>query len=322
MKFRISALILFAALAASAQSPATPQTSAASTAKTATRSAAPHQASPPAAATPESSAIEKRVESFLRRIYAWGPQYQIKVGAPVETPIPGLLQVPVEIAFGGDTNAGQVLVSADGRFIIQGELSDINADPFTPIRQKMHLEDAPSDGPRDARVVVVEYGDFQCPSCKQLQQVIKALRGNYPQVRFVFRDFPLTHIHAWAMTASLGGRCVLRQNPAAFWNYYDAVYESQDLIKPENAWEKILEQAAALSLDQVAFKACMAAPETKQAVESSVQEGIDLKVANTPTVFVNGRRLVGGDQQSLEQFIQFEIAAAERKPASGKKPTD
>jgi protein-disulfide isomerase len=84
----------------------------------------------------------------------------------------------------------------------------------------------------------------------------------------------------------------------------------------------MLEQATALGLDQAAFKACMAARDTKQAVESSVQEGIDLKVANTPTVFVNGRRLVGGDQQTLEQFIQFELAATEHKPAPApaKKP--
>lgn len=317
MSFRFLAIIVFAALAASAQTPPPPATPA-PPAKAAPRAPAAHKA----AATPEASAITKKVVKYLRNVYAWGPQFHVKIGAPAETPIPGLLQVPIEVNLSGDTNAGQVLVSADGRYIVQGELSDMNADPFAAIRQKIHLENAPSDGPADARVVVVEYGDFQCPSCRQLQQVIKPLRANYPQVRFVFRDFPLTQIHAWAMTAALGGRCVLRQNRAAFWSYYDTVYESQDLIKAENAWDKMLEQAAALGLDQDAFKTCVAAPETKQEVEASVQEGIALKVANTPTVFVNGRRLVGGDRESLEQYIQFELAATESKTAPSRKPTN
>src|ERR1700693_1072374 len=320
MNLRLTAILLVSALTASAQSPASPAAPA-QPSKTAPHAPTARNAATPAAATPESSAISKRVEKYLRTVYAWGPQFQIKVGTPVETPVPGVLQVSVEIGFGGESNAGQVLVSSDGRYIVQGELSDMNADPFAAIRQNMHLADAPSDGPRDARVVVVEYGDFQCPSCRQLQPVIKALRPTYPQVRFVFRDFPLTQIHAWSMTASLGVRCVLQQNREAFWKYFDAIYETQDLIKPDSAWDKIIEQAAALGLDQNAFKVCMAAPETKQVVESSIQQAIALKVANTPIVFVNGRRLVGGDRESLEQYIRFELAATERS-SQEKKPRD
>ena len=271
-----------------------------------------HKSSPASSAL--SPALARKVESYLRKLYAWGPKYTLKVGAPVESPIPGLLLVPVVITFGGDSNTGQVFVSADGRYIVQGDMGDMTADPFIAIRQKIHLDDAPSEGPADSRVVVVEYGDFQCPSCRQYQQILKAIKPNYPQVRFVFRDFPLTHIHAWAMTASLGGRCVQQQNAAAFWTYYDSIYDAQESIKPENAWDKIIEQAAALGLDQANFKTCMAAPETKALVDRSIAEALDLKVANTPTVFVNGRRLVGGDRESLEQYIQFELAATERKP--------
>ncbi|NDQ58060.1 MAG: thioredoxin domain-containing protein [Acidipila sp.] len=303
---RLATFVLLAALSAAAQ---TPKTSATPAHKSSTTSPG------------DSSVLSRRVERYLRTMYAWGPQYVVKIGAPAATPVPGLLQVSLEVSFAGDTNSGQVFVSSDGRFIVQGELSDMTGDPFAAIRQKINLDDAASEGPADARVVVVEYGDFQCPSCRQLQQVLKPLRPNYPQVRFVFRDFPLTHIHAWAMTASLGGRCVLRQNPAAFWTYFDAIYDAQDLIKPETAYDKVLEQAATLGVDQAAFKTCMAAPETKSAVERSIQEGIDLKIANTPTVFVNGRRMVGGDRESLEQYIQFELAAAEHtKPAPTKKP--
>jgi protein-disulfide isomerase len=304
MRFQWIAIFLLVAVAASAQSPA----------KTPARAAAaPHSGTAPAASA-ASPALARKIENYLRKLYAWGSKVTVKVGAPVETPIAGLQQVPVVVTFGSESNAGQVFVSADGRYIVQGEMSDMTADPFVPIREKIHLDDAPSEGPADSRIVVVEYGDFQCPSCRAYQQALRAIKPNYPQVRFVFRDFPLTQIHAWAMSASLGGRCVQRQNPAAFWTYYDAIYDAQDSIKPENAWDKIMEQSAALGLDQAAFKGCMIAPETKALVARSMAEGVDLKIANTPTVFVNGRRLVGGDRETLEQFIQFELAATERKP--------
>jgi protein-disulfide isomerase len=83
----------------------------------------------------------------------------------------------------------------------------------------------------------------------------------------------------------------------------------------------MLDYGGQLGLDTAALKSCMAAPETKAELERRFNEGVALKVANTPTVFVNGRRLVGGDRQTLEQFIQFELAATgpSRTPSAPQK---
>ncbi len=64
---------------------------------------------------------------------------------------------------------------------------------------------------------------------------MRSIEAKYPQVRVVFKDFPLTQIHPWAMTAALAGRCTYQMNPEAFWKFHDAVYDNQDLISPANA---------------------------------------------------------------------------------------
>ncbi len=269
---------------------------------------APQPVQPRTAPETANAAIPKKVEDYLRRLYAWGPQFKVTIGPPVQTPVAGLLQVSVEITSGGQTNSGLVFVSDDGRFLFQGELEDMAADHFGQVRRIMHLEAAPSQGPASARVVVVEYADFECPSCRALQQALKGIKPNYPMVRFVYRDFPLTRVHPWAMSAAIAGRCVYSQKPAAFWAFHDAVFEGQEITTVDNAWDRLVELAGKAEVDQDAFRACMASPEARKAVEDSIQEGVALKVTSTPTVFVNGRRLAGGDRDVLEQFIQFDLA--------------
>jgi len=252
--------------------------------------------------------VARRVEAYLRDLYALGPKYTVKIGEPQPTPIPGLRSMSVEIFAEGQSNNGTLYVSEDGRFLVQGDLSDMQASPFAKILADMDLSAAPSKGPANAKVTVVEYADLQCPSCRIYFQNLRGLYPDYPQVRFVFRDFPLTQIHAWALTASIGGRCIYHKNPAAFWPYADYIYDHQPSLGADNIWDTVLQQGVAAGYDEASFKACMADPAMKAEVEKSVTEGDKLKIANTPTVFVNGRRLVGGDRQALVQYIDYELA--------------
>ena len=267
-------------------------------------------ASAPAAAGP----LARRVEAYLRHLYALGPGFTVKVGEPQPTPIPGLRGVSVEISFEGQVNNLTMFVSEDGRYLVQGDLADMQADPFAKIRAEMNLSAAASRGPQDAAVVVVEYGDLQCPSCRRLSEILRGLYPAYPQVRFVFRDFPLTHIHAWAETAAIAGRCIYRHDPAAFWPYSDYMFDHQDTINADNVWDTVVQQGVAAGYDAAAFKACMADPAMKAEVDKSTAEGVALKVSNTPTVFVNGRRLVGGDRESLTQYIDYELSRTRATP--------
>jgi protein-disulfide isomerase len=262
------------------------------------------------------SGIQRRVENYLRDLYALGPKFEVKVGEPQPTPIPGLRAVSVEISAEGQSNGATMYVSEDGRYLMQSDLADMTVDPFAKIREEMDLSSAPSRGPANAKVVVVEYGDLECPSCRRLSEVLRGLYPDYPQVRFVFREFPLTQIHPWSMTAAIAGRCLYHKNHAAFWPYEAYIYDHQDLISAENIWDTVVQQGVQAGYDADSFKACMANPEMKAEVEKSTAEGVNLKVANTPTVFVNGRRLVGGERDTLVQFIDYELA----RTSAAKKP--
>jgi protein-disulfide isomerase len=72
-----------------------------------------------------------------------------------------------------------------------------------------------------------------------MYQLWKELDPQYPQVRFVFENFPIARIHPWAMTAPLAGRCAFQSKPDAFWKFHDAVFENQSSIAPENAYATI-----------------------------------------------------------------------------------
>ncbi len=261
----------------------------------------------PAELTP--AQLQKKVEAQVRKLYALGPSFTLKVAAPTETPLPGLLAVNVEVVSEGGSDSVQFYISKDGRFFMRGDVFDTTKDPFADTKAQISLVGAPFRGPANARVTVVEYADFQCPTCRGLYTVMKSVQPRFPQVKFVFKDFPLEQIHPWSMTAAAAGRCAYRQRPEAFWTLHDRIYENQEVISATTAWQTMLDYAAAAGLDADAFRACMVAPETKAALQKSVDEAIKLKIANTPTVFVNGRRFIGADQQTLEQYIRFELAA-------------
>jgi protein-disulfide isomerase len=266
------------------------------------------QSSTPSPAKP--GQLEDKVEKYLRNMYAWGPQYEIKLGPTKPSPIPDLLEIPVTVGLNGQSDTAIVYVSKDGKFIFRGELSDMTVDPLAEARSKLNPGTSPSLGPTDAKITLIEFADFECPSCRQLDRALRELLPQHPEIRFVYKDFPLTTIHPWAMTASLAGQCTAQQNPASFWKIHDIIFDSQDLITPSNVWEKMADFATQIGLNVETFRACMANPDTTHEIEKTTAEGQDLNVTGTPTIFVNGRRIIGPDEALLKQFIDFESTRA------------
>ncbi len=265
-----------------------------------------------------SADFSKRVEAYMRELFAWGPNITLKLSPPRASAMPGLLQVDLEVSLGGQTNTGSIFASPDGKFIVRGELHDTSTDPFAANRAKITTENFPSRGPANAKITVVEFADFQCPSCKEMHAVLAQIMPNYPQVRFVFKDLPLVQIHPWAMTAALAGRCAYQQKPQAFWAIHDDFFENQGLIGAADAWGKSLEFAAKAGLDEATMRSCMAAPETKAIIEGSLAEARALSIGNTPTTFINGRRVIGPDGELFEQYLKYELAKFQ--PASPARP--
>ena len=270
----------------------------------------PSPASPTGQATAAvaPTALQKNIEAYLRRLYALGPKVQLTVTAPEDSEVPGLLETSVDLKDGENSQTAKFYLSKDGKYLVRGEVSDLSKDPLAETQARIQLKDAPSLGDPNAPVTLVEFSDFQCPVCRNLHDVLRGMLPNYPQVRVVFKDFPIESLHPWARTAALAGRCAYQQDPRAFWKVYDNIYDQQELISPSNAWSKMADFAAGAGLNPDAFKACMASPEAAAAIDSSRDNAQALEVNSTPTVFVNGRRLVGADPHALEQYIQYELA--------------
>ena len=249
--------------------------------------------------------VESRVEHYLRNLYAWGPAFDVKVGPSKPSPISDLLEVPVTVSMGGQSDTAVVYVSKTGNFLLRGELTDMSADPFASVRSKLHVGTSPSLGPEDAKITLIEFADFECPSCRQLDLVLRELLPRHPEVRLVFKHYPLTDIHPWAMTAAIASQCAYQQSPAAFWKIHDAIFDSQDVISPSNVWDKMLDLANQQGLNAELYKACMINPETASQVKATIEEGHVLSITATPTTFVNARRVVGPDKAMIEQYITF-----------------
>jgi len=275
--------------------------------KSSTDKAPPSKTQAPPSLPGKAGTLEQRVEQYLRNYYAWGPSFEVKVGPAKSTPIPDLLEVSVTVSMGGQGDTASVYVSKDGKFMFRGELTDMSADPFAEIRAKLQLGNSPSMGPTDAKVTLVEFADFECPSCRELDRILREVLPTHPEVRLVYKDYPLTDIHPWAMTAAIAGQCANQQDPQAFWKLHDSIFDSQQVISPSNASDKINDLANQAGLNLDAFRTCIASPEPTHAIEASMEQGHNLNVNSTPTIFVNGRRVIGADRALLDQLVEFEF---------------
>ena len=250
---------------------------------------------------------QKSVEAFLRNFYALGSDITITVGTPKPIGSSGVSELPIEVKSPEGSDTVKMYLTADGRYLLRGEINDLTTDPLAENIAKFDLKNAPVFGDPKAPITIVEYGDFQCPVCRNVHDALRGLLPNYPQVKLIFKEFPLDNIHPWARTAALAGRCAYQQDPKAFWKLYDLVYDNQDLISASNAYEKMLEYAGKASLNTDNFKSCLSSPQAAGEVDASMANGKLLDVRSTPTLFINGRRLVGADPHAIQQYIDFEV---------------
>lgn len=260
------------------------------------------------AAAPSSSSMQKSVEAFLRNYYALGSDVTITVGTPKEVGTSGLSELPIDVKTPDGSDTVKMFITKDGRYLIRGEVNDLTSDPLAENRAKIKILDSPILGDPKAPITIVEYADFECPVCRGLHDALRGILPNYPQVKLIFKDFPIDSLHPWARTAAIAGRCAYMQDPKAFWKMYDLIYDNQEIISASDAYQKMVDYAGRAGLNTDTFKSCMASPEAAGGVKANMENGELLDVRSTPTLFVNGRRLVGADPHSVQQYIDYEIA--------------
>jgi len=265
-------------------------------------------------AAPARSALDKAtLEAYVRHLFVWGKNIQVEVMDAKQSPeLKDFYTVTVRASAGQASQDEIFLVSHDGHKIMRAVIFDVNQNPFKPDLDKLKTQFQPSMGTEGAPVVLVIFTDFECPVCKLEAEMLRQnLLSAYPkEVRLYLKDFPLVQIHPWAKTAAIAGRCVFRQNPAAFWDYHDWIYAHQAEITVDNIKAKLAEFAATKDkeIDSMQFNSCLASQATEGEVDRSLADGKELRINATPTMFINGRRIDGQiPWPSLREIIDYEI---------------
>ena len=151
-----------------------------------------------------------------------------------------------------------------------------------------------STGSPSSPVTIVEFGDFQCPSCAAAYPVVEKVLAEYPQqVNFVYRNFPLTQ-HEYARSAALAARSAGLQGK--FWEMYALLYQQQDKLDDAN----LRRHAESLGLDMNKFDQDWKSASVSNAINEDIAAASSFRVNATPTFFINGQRFVG--VVSYEQF--------------------
>ncbi len=265
-----------------------------------------------ASAFAQKTAFDKAaLEAYLRNVELFLPVVTAKVDdAKPSADLPGFFDVWVHWSANGATKDELVYVSKDGSHIIRGEAYDLAKNPFQSNLDKLKTANQPMLGNPKAPVTLVVFSDFQCPVCKEEAVVLRAnLLKSFPdKVKLYFKDFPLDSIHNWARTAAIAGRCVYKQSPEKFWDYYDWAYENQQNIGADNFSSKFQAFASDKGLDGMQLGRCIENRTTEADINKEVEEGRALQVAATPTIFMNGRKLEGSlPWQTIEQLVNLEI---------------
>lgn len=188
-----------------------------------------------------------------------------------------------------------VIIFAGIFFINKNKANAPNGANSTTAQATNHTKGSSAKG-----VVLVEYGDFQCPACAAIYPIVKEVIEKYANdITFQFVNYPLTSIHQNALAAHRAAEAADKQGK--FWEMYDILYANNQAWSSSNSASGIFEgYAAQLGLDAAKFKADVNDPATNATINADVDKGRSLNVNATPTFYLNDQKIE--TPQSLEDF--------------------
>jgi protein-disulfide isomerase len=259
---------------------------------------------------------EVTVDAFFHRMFGFEPNLVFKIISIKASPVDGLAEVTAVVNSPNGQQMTKLFVHKD--YAIVGDVMPFGPDPFAKDRAILDKQAfGPTKGPAAPAITIVEFGDLECPACKQAQPAMEKLMSAEPKVRLIFQNFPLESIHPWAEKAAAYVDCIARENNDAAWKFIASAYEEQDAINQQHEAgaaaliAKLNELATAAGVDAKKVETCTDSPETKQRLERSRKLGDEVAITATPTFFVNGRRLgnvVNMPPNVLKAVVDFEIA--------------
>jgi protein-disulfide isomerase len=239
--------------------------------------------------------IGQIVERHVRAHFALPPEMKVSVSPTRPSEFPNYDALTVTIDNSGKKQDLDFLLSKDHKTLVRLSKMDLTQDPYAEIMKRIDVTGRPVRGNKDAKVVAINYDDFECPFCSRMhQQLFPTIFKEYgDRVLFVYKDFPLEEIHPWAVHAAVNANCLAAQNGDSYWDYADYLHANQRSINGNDELDKLATiQAQKHSLDVPKLQACLKAQDEK-AVRASMREADLLGVNATPMMFVNGQKVDG-----------------------------
>ena len=251
---------------------------------------------------PVPSDLNNKIERQVRATYNVPASVKITVGPPRPSDFNNYDALSITMEGSDKKQTYEFLLSKDGKTLLRMTKLDLTKDPYVEAMKKIDLNGRPTRGNKDAKVIVVNFDDFQCPYCSRMHQTLfpELLKEYGDRVEFVYKDFPLIDIHPWATHAAVDANCLAAQNSDAYWDFADHIHASQRDVNAEKGRDAqfaaldhlTLEQGQKHNLDQAKLQSCVKA-QNEDAIKKSMHEAEDVGVNATPTLFVNGQEMDG-----------------------------
>ena len=248
--------------------------------------------------------VARKIEHQVRAFYTIPPEVKVIVGAITPSAdMPGYDGVTVNIDGGdGKQKDYKFLLSKDRGTMLRVTRFDLTKDPFAELMSKIDIAGRPSRGAKSAKVVVVNFDDFECPFCSRMHQTLfpQIFKEYGDRVTFIYKDDPLTEIHPWALHAAVDANCLAAQNGDAYWDFADYIHANKREVDTEktpvarfDAIDKMtMSQGQKHNVDVAQLQSCVKA-QNEDAVKASMKEAEGLGVNGTPALFINGQKIDG-----------------------------
>jgi protein-disulfide isomerase len=248
--------------------------------------------------------LARKIEHQVRSFYSIPAEVKVNVGSITPTSdLPGYDTVSVTMDDGeGKQKEYKFLISKDRNTMLRMTKFDLTKDPFAETMSKIDVSGRPTRGAKSAKVVVVNFDDFECPFCSRMHATLfpEIFKEYGDRVTFIYKDYPLAEIHPWAIHAAVDANCLAAQNGDAYWDFADSIHANKAEVDSQktpaarlDALDKmVLLQGQKHNVDIPRLEACVKA-QNEDAVRASMKEADGLGVDATPTMFINGQKIDG-----------------------------
>lgn len=269
------------------------------------------------------AALNRRIEVLVRSQFNVPQDYNVAIGARKASKIPGYDTLDITLSRGAKSTTVDFLIASDNSKLARLETFDLEKNPAFNI----DVTGRPIRGNPNAKVTVISFDDLECPYCARMHQALfpGTLERYKDQVRFIYKDDPLTEIHPWALHAAVDANCLAGQSGDVYWKYVDYLHshgeeingQERSLTKSYAALDRVArDEATVAKLDTGKLDACLAKQDDTK-IQESAHEADVLGVNGTPALFVNGERIDGAvPEEQVWMVIDRALRAAGEQPPS------